>query len=304
MKLIISLDVEEEGLFSGQYPRTSGVTNVAELRRLEFIPREFGLPLTLLVSHLVARDPAAVDILARWRDLYGAEIGAHLHPWSTPPLVDLPGPEPTPCAQIPLPLLREKFGNLIDQIKNSLGVGPTSFRMGRFDFGPKILSLLSEFGLKVDSSVVPLTMKGGRDYFLAPNEPFFLTPTLLEAPLTQVPLSTNLSRALARLASRLPEAAGRSLLSRFKHLGVAGIQPVWFPLATMRLAANLHRRRGGRVLTMFFHSSELQPGASRHFPTEQAVQGFIGKIRAFLIWLVQTGPVEGATLSALWKDYA
>ena len=44
MKLVISLDVEEEGLFSGRYPRESGVTNVAELRRLEFIPREFGLP--------------------------------------------------------------------------------------------------------------------------------------------------------------------------------------------------------------------------------------------------------------------
>jgi hypothetical protein len=79
MKLVISLDVEEEGLFSGQYPRAAGVTNVAELSRLEFIPREFGFPLTLLVSYQVARDPAACDLLARWRDLHGAEIGAHLH---------------------------------------------------------------------------------------------------------------------------------------------------------------------------------------------------------------------------------
>ena len=43
MKLAIGLDVEEAGLFSGRYLRKSGVTNVAELRRLEFIPREFGL---------------------------------------------------------------------------------------------------------------------------------------------------------------------------------------------------------------------------------------------------------------------
>ena len=44
MKLVISIDVEEEGLFFGQYPRTPpGVTNVAELARLEFIPEEFGL---------------------------------------------------------------------------------------------------------------------------------------------------------------------------------------------------------------------------------------------------------------------
>ena len=99
MKLVISLDVEEEGLFSGRYPRESAVTNVAELRRLEFIPRDFGFPLTLLVSYRVARDPAACEVLARWRDLHGAEIGVHLHPWSTPPFADLARPEPVPAEQ-------------------------------------------------------------------------------------------------------------------------------------------------------------------------------------------------------------
>jgi hypothetical protein len=71
----------------------------------------------------------------------------------------------------------------------------------------------------------------------------------------------------------------------------------------MQLAAHLHRRRGGRVLTLFFHSSELQPGASRLFPTEAAVRRFVAKIRAFLTWLVETGPVEGVTLAALGEDW-
>ena len=61
----------------------------------------------------------------------------------------------------------------------------------------------------------------------------------------------------------------------------------------MQLAAHLHRRRGGRVLTMFFHSSELKPGASRLFPTEAAVSRFVEKIRTFLTWLRATGPVSG-----------
>ena len=172
MKLVISLDVEEEGLFSGRYPRESGVTNVAELRRLEFIPREFGLPLTLLVSYRVARDPAACQVLARWRDLYRAEIGVHLHPWSTPPFADLPLPEPVPAEELPRPLLRAKFAHLVQAVHASLGVTPASFRMGRFDFGPKVMGLLPEFGLRVDSSIVPLTLKGPGAYFLAPAEPF------------------------------------------------------------------------------------------------------------------------------------
>ena len=85
MKLVISIDVEEEGLFSGLYPRTPpGVTNVAELARLAFIPRDFGLPLTLLVTYQVARDPAACRVLAQWRDRYGAEIGAPSAPLEHP----------------------------------------------------------------------------------------------------------------------------------------------------------------------------------------------------------------------------
>ncbi len=305
MKLVISIDVEEEGLFCGQYPRYPGVTNVAALSRLDFIPRDFGLPLTLLVSYRVAQDPAACEILARWRDRHQAEIGVHLHPWSTPPFSEMSLPEPVTPEQLPLPLLRDKLTNLVAQVRGSLGVEPTSFRTGRFEVGPKALGLLPEFGFKVDSSVVPLTLKGGGDYFLAPADPFRLAlaaagePALLEAPLTLVPLITP----LARLASRFPGYPGRCLLRCFKYVAAAGVQPAWFSLPSMRLAAALHRRRGGRVLNMFFHSSELKPGASRLFPSEAAVAGLVAKIRTFLDWLVRSGPVEGVTLSGLYQEW-
>lgn len=310
MKLVISIDVEEEGLFSGRYPRTPTVTNVTALSRLGFIPRDFGFPLTLLASYPVAQDPAACEILARWRDRHRAEIGVHLHPWSTPPFSELARPEPVAPDELPLILLRDKLAHLVKQIRNSLGVEPTSFRQGRFALSPQVLGLLPEFGLKVDSSVVPLTLKGGGDYFLASPDPFRLPgggcrqAPLLEVPLTMVPVIGPLPRVLARLAPRLPGEAGRRLLSCFKYVGAAGIQPAWFPLPSMRLAATLHRRRGGRVLTMFFHSSELKVGASRHSPSEAAVAAFIDKIRVFLEWLVRSGPVEGTTLSGLYQEGA
>src|SRR3974390_2690084 len=100
--LTITLDVEEEGLFSGSYRRSgSGVANVAELKRLEFIARDFGFPLTLLVTSPVAQNPAAREVLAAWQQERGAEIGVHLHPWNTPPFSDLPLPEPIPTARLP-----------------------------------------------------------------------------------------------------------------------------------------------------------------------------------------------------------
>jgi hypothetical protein len=306
MQLVISIDVEEEGLFSGVYARTPpGVSNVQELRRLEFIPREFGFPLTLLVTHWAARDAAARQVLLNWRQRRGSEIGLHLHPWNTPPFADVALPEPISSEDLPQDILRAKLATLAASVRDSLGVQPVSFRMGRFDRGPKLMALLPEIGVKVDSSVVPLGGKGQvPGDFLAPADPYFLGEgpgRLLEAPLTMASICPGLAPLVHRLAGPRPQGVKAALRRAFRYLGVAGIQPAWFPLASMQLAAALHRRRGGRVLVMFFHSSELQPGATRLFPTEAAVQGLVGKIRRFLQWLTVRGPVTGVTLGELYR---
>ena len=311
MKLVISIDVEEEGLFSGRYSRTPpGVSNVAALERLAFIPRDFGLPLTLLATYQVARDPAACEVLTRWRDLYGAEIGAHLHHWNTPPFADLSDPEPVASERLPRALIRDKLASLLSQIRAGLAVTPRSFRMGRFDAGFQIFSLLPEFGLEVDSSVAPLTGKNPDPrFFLAPADPFWLgdfcpeAHPLLEVPITLVPVVAGTPELIDRLAALTPPIWGARLRNSFRFGGVTGVQPAMFPLASLKLAARLHRRRGGRVLTLYFHSSELDPGTNPLFTTEAAVNGFVHKIRTFLAWLVSSGPVEGITLTALGADW-
>jgi len=283
---------------------------VAALSRLEFIPRDFGLPLTLLVTYRVARDPAACRVLARWRDRYGAEIGAHLHHWNTPPFADLSDPEPVASEKLPRALLQDKFASLVSQIGAGLAVTPRSFRMGRFDAGSQVFSLLPEFGFEVDSSVAPLTRKNPDPrFFLAPADPFPLgdfSPEgkpLLEVPITLVPVVAGTPELIARLAAKMPPPWGGRLRSSFRYGGVVGVQPAMYPLASLQLAAHLHRRRRGRVLTLYFHSSELDPGTNPLFTTEAAVNRFVGKIRTFLTWLVRTGPVEGVTLAALGEDW-
>jgi hypothetical protein len=108
---------------------------------------------------------------------------------------------------------------------------------------------------------------------------------------------------IERLAAMAPPIWGDRLRNLYRYGGVAGVQPAMYPLVSLKLAAYLHRRRGGRVLTLYFHSSELKPGASRLFPSEAAVSRFVDKIRTFLTWLVQTGPVSGVTLTELGEDW-
>jgi hypothetical protein len=306
--LIITIDVEEEGLFSGSYPRAgAGVANVAELARLEFVHQEFGFPLTLLATYPVAQDPSAREVLVAWQQERQAEIGVHLHPWNTPPFTDFPDPEPIATAKLPLNLVGAKLKSLVDCLIEKFPEPPRSFRMGRFDWSPGLLKLLPGCGLGVDTSMVPLTFKGdGPRNFLAPPDPFWLEPPgspgsgLLEAPVTMVPVWQGSARAVHRLAGLLPEKAGKALLSRYRFVGAAGIHPAWFPQFSMRLAASLHKRRGGRVLTLFLHSSELFPGGSPDFPDAAAVDRLVAKLRDFLTWLVKQGPVTGLTLSGLY----
>jgi hypothetical protein len=311
VQLVISIDVEEEGLFSGQYPRQPrGVENVAALNRLEFIPREFGFPLTLLLSYQVASRAEAGPVIRQWQERHGAEIGAHLHHWNTPPFGHPTEPEPLASRKLPGALVQAKLETLVTTIGKTFGNAPRAFRMGRFDWWPFILDLLPGVGLTVDSSMVPLAHYQGRvDQFLTPPDPFWLRvgqppETLLEVPLTMVPVFPRLTRLIYRVARNLGPPWGEGLRTHFRRVGAAGIHPAWFPPASMRLAARLHRARGGQVLNLFLHSSELHPGATPSFPTEAAVCGLTGKIRAFLSWLTRTGPVTGVTLSQLESSTA
>jgi hypothetical protein len=299
------VDVEEEGLFSGQYPRQApGVANVARLERLAFVSREFGIPLTLLPTYPVVRDSAAAGVLRHFQEDLGAEIGAHLHPWNTPPFMDLGEPEPVPAARLPRSLLAEKLAHLADAVASVAGIRPRSFRMGRFDLDADLFPLLAEQGFAVDGSLVPLRVKrGGPDHLLAPAEPFVTAGAdLVEAPLTVVPVWARAPEAVSGLGRWLPQFWAARLRENFRFVLAVGIQPTMFSLPAMRLAARLHRRRGGRTLHLFLHSSELLPGANPQFPSEAAVDRLVGRIRAFLSWLRKTGFIRGLTLSALAQE--
>jgi hypothetical protein len=316
LAVVVSLDVEEEGLFSGAYPRQApGLTNIPLLGRLEFLSRDFGLPLTLLCDYPVLTHAPSLGVLENLLGRLGGELGAHLHPWNTPPFPDLPWPEPVSTAVMPLDAYRAKLESLQQAVRAFSGRGAVSFRMGRWNLFRRAMAVLPEAGFLVDSSVAPLRhVPDGPDHFLAPADPYWTRPggpdgkRLLEAPTTQVPLVPGLPRLLDALARRLPVRSGDILRGASMKTLTLGVNPVWMPEASMRLATRLHVRRGGQALTLFWHSSELLPGASPHFPDQTAVDVFLAKIRRFASWLERTFAVSGTTLAQLagpqfrWRD--
>ncbi len=312
VKLAVTIDVEEEGLFSGEYrPDAVQVANVERLETLDSLFTDLEIRPTLMTAHSVARVPRCAEIVLRLRDKWNGEIGGHLHAWNTPPFKKLPYPAPVPSEMMPEALLRSKTTTLFESLA-AMGVEPRSFRMGRFNLGPKMLRIIEEFGIEVDSSVAPMrSYYGGPDHLAAPTDPYFPDPAdpcrpgdspVLEAPMTIVPVVENLGGVLESMRSRriLPGA----LVSGFaKYIGSLPAQPLWTGTNRLRKAVRLHRRRGGRALTIFFHSSELLPGGCPQHATDKDVRRFIEKLRRFFTWLRSDVGVDSLTLSELGDLY-
>lgn len=293
--VVTSLDVEEEGLFGGNYPRENlSVENVRMLPELAPITDEYGFPLTLFCAHAVFINVMAARVLARMRDQHGAEIGAHLHHWHTPPLDGEAGSgTPVRTHAVPRPLLAERLNTLLRTGADFQGQALTSFRMGRWDLKSALFPLLAELGIKVDSSICPLRVfTDGADHFLAPPEPYWAIPNkLLEAPITQIPISRAFAKFWRKYAGANADA--------FHFFGALSVNPFWHGLAAMKAAARLHIARGGRVINLFWHSSEMMPGGSPHVPDAVSAAKYRDKIFNFMDWLRSKFAVRGITASQL-----
>ncbi len=310
LTVVLSLDVEEEGLFGGRYAcHAPGVRNTAALTRLAPL-LERGVRPTLFCAHSVFADADSRRALARLRDVHGAEIGAHLHHWNTPPLTPEAAAAPggmlsrVPAAAVPDDCMAAKLATLFRAGADFQGAPLTSFRMGRWDLHAPLWPLLERLGVRCDASVRPLhcappaSVCADPDHFAAPADPYWVgegAARLLEAPLTVTPLFTW----LPRLTRALPGRAGGALRASLRHWGALALLPVQHPLPLLRLTTLLHAARGGRVLSLTWHSSELFPGGAPHMPDEASVRRFMEKLLAYLDWLDATFAVRFLTLEEL-----
>ncbi|MDO5537577.1 MAG: hypothetical protein Q4F72_08625 [Desulfovibrionaceae bacterium] len=304
LSVLITMDVEEEGLFSGQYRRRNpGVTNIASLPKLARLSDELGFPLTLLCSHAVFTDAAACRVVEEMRDRHGAEVGAHLHHWSTPPFEsaeEFCQGQPPRTDKIDRGLLSARLESLLAAGEAFQGAPLTSFRMGRWDLKNVLFPMLSEHGILADSSICPLrAYKAGADHFLAPNQPYWAlgreTP-FLEIPITQIPLLECLPGLWQKLFADSPRR------DSFHFLAALSGSPFWHGDAVMRLCVRLLRLRRSDVLCVFWHSTEIVAKGSPHVPDEKAVEKVLGRIFSFFTWLRESVPCRGMTMTGLYRE--
>lgn len=297
--LALSLDVEEEGLFCGKYRvRAPSVANVSALSALApFYER--GVNPTLFCAYSVFADAEARKCLEKARDA-GAEIGAHLHYWNTPPVAPNTPDELTDVSATRLTsdVLSKKLESLFAAARDFQMAPVTSFRMGRWDIRRELWPALAAAGVKCDASVRPLhsfsTPRAGPDHFDAPTSPYVINTgfgDIVEIPLTVTPLVEPLKKWTPSRAT-------------LKNWGCLALLPIWHPLWLLKLTTKLFAARGGTVVSLTWHSSEMSPGGAPYMKDKATVTKFLNKTIAYVDWLMNAYDVKPARMDDLRRGFA
>jgi hypothetical protein len=322
MKLVITIDTEGDNQWAAA--ATQSVENLRFVPRFQDLCDRFTFKPTYLCTYDVATAAAFDEIFVPYERSGRAEIGAHLHPWSTPPFEPAWDASATGQAypsELPPGLFARKLERLTAILHERTGRPPRSYRAGRWGLSAAHVPYLIRFGYVVDCSVTPLVdwrdlgaRDRGQDFSRAPVRPYFMawgdparegTSGLLEVPVT-ILLTNGLMRRSAVLRSwyrRWRKTTAARVLNR-----VFRVAPQWFrPFADMtpaRLAAvhDTARRLGLPVVEMMFHSSELMPGGSPHSTTAADVERLYERLDQIFTYLADRR-VEGVTLSAFADEY-
>ncbi len=326
MDVVLTVDTEADNQWDRS--RTELSTD-----NLEFIPRfqtlcnRYGLKPTYLCTWEVVAD-ARFETLRRFQDAALAEIGTHLHPWTTPPMSDPQngldraafGAYPS---ELDPALFAEKLRLLTERIAARTGIRPRSYRAGRWGFSAEHVPVLISLGYLVDCSVTPLVSwertlgatKGGPDFRPAPAAPYLVDPSdvcrpgeskLLEVPVTilftsgMVTRSRRLQDLYFRHRRRLPVRA----LNKVHAIGPEWFRP--YPHVSsqrLRSVCVAAMKLGLPIVEMMFHSSELMPGGSPYNRDEAAVDRLYEKLEAVFGYLRDEG-CRGATLTEFAESYA
>jgi hypothetical protein len=291
-ELLIIVDTEEEFDWDAPFSRanvsTRSIPAQAAAHRLF---DRFGVVPTYVIDYPVATDPAAIDFLGRLQEEGKAEIGAHLHPWVTPPHDEEVCRRNSYHSNLPPALERAKLALLTDTIARNFGRRPTVFKGGRNGFGPGTVRALAELGYQVDCSVLPFTdlgEDGGPSFRGAGDQPYWLDDAggLLEIPLTIGftgrlaaigPAAQRLFDSPRARALRIPGLLGRAGLLRRTRLSPEGYGPDELACLLDRLVET-----GRRTFSLVYHSPSCEPGHTPYVRDADGLGRFLATIETVL----------------------
>jgi hypothetical protein len=307
------IHTEEEFDWEAEHDRNAtGVSHMRHIHRAQDIFDAFGLRPTYVIDYPIASKEEAYGPLKQYADSGRAEIGAHLHPWVSPPHLEEVNRFNSYPGNLSLDLEYEKLAALTEQIKLSLGSQPKSYLAGRYGFGPNTGQILDDLGYEVDiSPAIPLDFRadGGPDYSAYSSHPFWFGERrrLLGLPGTGAyvgrwqALGTPFYRAVQQPWARKVRLPG--VLSRLRLFERLRLSPEDYSLEDMKRLTLALLKQGCRHFVFSFHSPTVMPGGTPYVKNDADLKRFLDACSGYCQFFTET--LRGQGMTALeFKAYA
>jgi hypothetical protein len=301
-RLTVVVDTEEEFDWSAPFLRANtSVEAMRHIARAQQLAEPFGLRPMYVADYPVVTQRVGYEQLRELAANGRCSVGAHLHPWVTPPFdEDVTNANSFTC-NLPPALQERKIRELTAAIERHLGVRPRTFKAGRYGIGSATLDALEALEYDVDLSVNPcmdFRAIGGPDFTGYDSRPFWFGrhARMLEVPCTQgyVGWARGSGRALRSLAEsragellRLP-----GILARGRVVNKVMLSPEGNSLDEMISLTRTLLADGHRMFSLTFHSPSLEPGHTPYVRSQADLDGFLRRIEQYLEFFF--GEVNGA----------
>lgn len=289
--LVTVIHTEEEFDWSKLYDRNAtGVAHMRHIDRAQSVFDAFGIVPNYVVDYPIATQAEAYEPLKNYADAGRAIIGAHLHPWVSPPFDEELNSRNSYPGNLPRELELEKLRVLTDRITDAFGAPPLTYLAGRYGFGPNTGEILESLGYEVDISAaasIDYSADGGPDYSGYTSDPYWFGQgrRLLGLPGSGgyvgrlraggTPLYRRLTRPWLRKARISGAVARLRLLERIR------LSPEDYSEPEMRRLTHALMADGVRVFVFSFHSPSVMPGGTPYVRSDADLERFLEKCRRY-----------------------
>lgn len=291
LSVVTVVSTEEEFDWSGPFRRDAvKVEAMASIDVGQSMFERCGVRPVYVVDYPIASQAAGFARLRTLAREERCEIGAHLHPWVTPPLDEALSSLASFPGNLEPRLERAKLQCLTETIERNLGVRPRSYQAGRYGFGANTAATLASLGYRVDFSAAPpfdYSREQGPDYSHTPTQPVWLGDG---QSLLAVPVSGGfVGRAGAGAASLYALAGSRvgaalklpAVLARTGMVERIRLSAEGHSLSDLLKLARTLVERGDRVLVFSLHSPSFHVGGTPYVRDAAEHRNLLATCEAF-----------------------
>jgi hypothetical protein len=281
--------VDTEAEFDWSKPFTRDLTSVCamdDIERGQAVFDGYGLRPIYVIDYPVASQPRGFSRLRAIMARDGCEIGAHLHPWTTPPFEETLSARNSYPGNLDPALEERKLAVLMDMIRENFGISPVFYKAGRYGFGPRTPAALEKHGIRIDLSVLPgadLRRQGGPDFRQLKPVLYRIAGTgVLSLPMTrsEVGLLPSLAR-LGGLAAAIPGGSHLhlpSVLARLRIADTITLTPEGVTADEQMRLIRAMLKRGCRQFVLHYHSPSLSPGNTPYATDQNGARTLITRL--------------------------